>query len=83
MSSIRVPELTVGDDSLKRLDEFMFSLGFEYYPGHDNKSEPSNMPWSTRWYRPKTVMYTTGEKGHLFMTVDVAQWLYDNVEVKV
>lgn len=82
MSSIRNEALAVSKGDLDILDEFMDSLGFRLYPGHDNKSEPANMPWSTRWYRHDTVTYTDGTKGSLFMTVDVVQFLFNNVTVK-
>jgi len=82
MSSIRNKSQTVAKGDLDILDEFMLSLGFNFYPGYDNKSEPSNMPWSTRWYRHNTAVYTDGTKGSLFFTIDIAQFLYQHVEVK-
>ncbi len=45
MSSIRVKGMEVSKGDLDILDEFMLSLGFKFYPGYDNKDEPSNMPW--------------------------------------
>ncbi len=82
MSSIRNEALAISKGDLDILDEFMLALGFDFYPGYDNKTEPANMPWSTRWYRHETVIYTDGTKGSLFMTVDVAQYLFDNVQIK-
>lgn len=82
MSSIRNESLAVSKGDLNILDEFMSSLGFELYPGHDNKSEPANMPWSTRWYRPETVVLTDGRMSHLYFTVDIAQFLFNNLTIK-
>lgn len=82
MSSIRVESLTVSKGDLDILDEFMVSLGFELMPGADSDSEPCNMPWSTRYYRPETATLTNGKKTSLHQTVDDAQFWFQNVEVK-
>lgn len=78
MSSIRVENMAVSDEKLETLDKFMFSLGFEFYPGYDNKAEPANMPWSTRWYRPDTIQLSSGETSTLYQTVDVSMFWYEN-----
>lgn len=82
MSSVRNEALAVSKGDLDILDEFMVALGFNFYPGYNNTTEPANMPWSTRWYRHDTVTYTDGTKGSLFMTVDVAQFLFFKVNIK-
>lgn len=82
MSSIRNEAETVSKGDLKILDDFMHKLGFKYYPGHDNKSEPANMPWSTRWYRPETLKLTDGKPCTLYVTVDLAQFMFTNLEIK-
>lgn len=82
MSSIRVKGMEVSKGDLDILDEFMLSLGFKFYPGYDNKDEPSNMPWSTRYYRPDTATLTDGQKTSLHQTVDDAQFWHQNTVIK-
>jgi hypothetical protein len=82
MSSVRNEALAVSKGDLDILDEFMLALGFTFYPGYDNKSEPANMPWSTRWCRHYTVTYTDGTKGGWHVSPDVASFLYQHLNIK-
>jgi len=82
MSSIRNEKFAISDGDLKILDEFMFALGFDYYAIHDSKSEPSNMPWSTRWYKHGVTTLTDGRKNAWYVSPDVAQFLYQHLTSK-
>ena len=74
MSSIRVQSMTISAEDLKKIDKFMLSIGAKYYPGYNNKSEPSNMPWSTRWYIPNFYTLTEGRgKSSGYFTVELGQ----------
>lgn len=80
MSSIRNEDLAISEGDLAILDEFMFSLGFSYYP--INNIEQANMPWSTRWYKHDVTTLTDGRKNAWHVSPDVAQFLYQHLTVK-
>ncbi len=82
MSSIRNEDLAISRGDLDVLDEFMLALGFDYYPGYDNKTEPANMPWSTRWWKHGIVTYTDGKKGGRGVDPEFASFLHQHLIIK-